>query len=148
MPLPQLAAHLMLRTSHPARALSLRGWEPVVFALALTCALALPEAARAQWTDVTTPELADTTWTRDKKGVAFVDFDGDGDLDICAVGEGLHPGSLFRNAFGQVVDMGAGIGSLAAADNARCPQHHLVGLWHQAVAMDINGTPALGATRA
>ena len=69
----------------------------LVAAALVICAACAPRVAHAQWTNVTTPDLADTVWTKDKKGVAFVDFDGDGDLDICVVGEGLHPGSFFRN---------------------------------------------------
>ena len=102
MPPTHPLAHLTAPSPQPphltrAPACPLPCWNLAIFALVLTCTLVMPKAARAQWTNVTTPELADTTWALDKKGVAFVDFDGDGDLDICAVGEGLRPGEFFRN---------------------------------------------------
>src|SRR2546422_648315 len=73
--------------------------------------LAAPARASAGFVfvDVTSPVLADTLYAYDKKGVAFQDFDGDGDLDICRVGEGARAISLFRNDGGDVfTDVTAG----------------------------------------
>ena len=61
--------------------------------------------------DVTSPALADTQFAYDKKGVAFQDYDGDGDLDICRTGEGVRALSLFRNDGGdQFTDVTAAVG--------------------------------------
>ena len=51
--------------------------------------------------------------------------------------------ALRLDAFGEIVDMGVGVGGLAAADNAGGLQHHRIGLGHHAVAMDVDGAPAL-----
>src|SRR5262245_36138102 len=67
----------------------------VLLGVSFVFLLAAPSAHA--WTDITTSALADTGTTIDKKGVAFVDFDGDGDLDICCVGEGVRAIRLLRN---------------------------------------------------
>jgi hypothetical protein len=78
-----------------------RGAAPSIAAAALMAAVSIawspPARAQWQWTDVTTPALAETTSIRDKKGQAFVDFDRDGDLDIFTIGEGAHVGTMLVN---------------------------------------------------
>ena len=81
------------------------------------------------------------------------------DVDAVAVHVGQPCGKIgqFRkidlaalrlDAFGQIVDMGIGIGGLAAAGNAGRLQHHRIGLGHHAVAVDVDGAPAFGAAGA
>jgi ASPIC/UnbV protein/VCBS repeat protein len=71
-------------------------------------AFAAPGHADFNFTDVTTPELADTVGATDKKGVAFVDYDGDGDADICAAGDGPQAVVLLRNDGGVFHDVTSG----------------------------------------
>src|SRR5262245_41416631 len=67
----------------------------VLLGVSLVFLLAAPSAHA--WTAITTSALADTGTTYHKKGVAFIDYDGDGDLDICCVGEGPRAIRLLRN---------------------------------------------------
>ena len=50
--------------------------------------------------------------------------------------------ALRLDAPGEIVDMGIGIGCLAAPGNAGRLQHHGVGRWHHAVTVDVDGAPA------
>ena len=50
--------------------------------------------------------------------------------------------ALRLDAPGEIVDMGIGIGCLAASGNAGRLQHHGIGLRHHAVAVDVDGAPA------
>jgi len=81
----------------PLAATSLSSIQRLAARIALPLALLLWASSAHAWTDITTSALADTGTTIDKKGVAFIDFDGDGDLDICCVGEGSRAIRLLRN---------------------------------------------------
>ena len=76
----------------------------------LTCLALAPRVGHSQivFTDVTTPVLADTLYATDKKGVSFVDFDGDGDVDICVARDGPRAISLYRNNGGVFTDVTSG----------------------------------------
>jgi hypothetical protein len=98
-----------IRRGLPARLVTFRLTAPGVRVLlsliagaAVIATQPTPANAQWQWTDVTTPALAETVSIHDKKGVAFVDFDGDGDPDLSLVGEGPHAGILLRNDGGGV----------------------------------------------
>ncbi len=79
-------------------------------ARALLLTLVLTGTAFAQWTDVSTPELADLTPSH---GVTWADFDNDGDLDLYVANNGAN--RLLRNdgggVFVNVAPAGSGIGS-------------------------------------
>jgi len=69
--------------------------------LALAFAARLAGAQTAAFTDVTTPQMQGTQWG---EGVAWGDYDNDGDLDLLVSNEGQHL-ELFRNDGGGVLTL-------------------------------------------
>ncbi len=91
------------RVAHATRA-CLAAIALVLAGAAAAAAANAPSAApRAEppnafvFTNITTPALADTVNVGDKKGCAWIDWDGDGDLDLCADGDGAQAIALLRN---------------------------------------------------